>query len=114
MRDNVQCEFPAGYDDTAILNRLAQVLDPELDESIVQYRRTRSGSCRSHHRATGLGTPAARQSPWQGRQVEDLPVVARDGTGDRCDAAESPAISSAIKSSVLEHRGQAVDPPRPV
>src|SRR5260370_30357 len=35
MRDNVPCEFPAGYDGTAILERLAQVLDPELDESIL-------------------------------------------------------------------------------
>jgi hypothetical protein len=32
MRDNVPCEFPAEYDGTAILDRLAQVLDPELDE----------------------------------------------------------------------------------
>jgi hypothetical protein len=31
----VLCEFPAGYDGTPILERLAQVLDPELDESIL-------------------------------------------------------------------------------
>ena len=35
MRDSVPCEFPTGYDGTAILGRLAQVLDPELDESIL-------------------------------------------------------------------------------
>ncbi len=29
MRDNVPCEFPAGYDGTAILKRLEQVLDSE-------------------------------------------------------------------------------------
>jgi hypothetical protein len=37
MRDNVPCEFPAGYDGTAVLERLAQVLDPELDESILRF-----------------------------------------------------------------------------
>jgi hypothetical protein len=35
MRESVECELPAGYDGTAILERLAQVLDPELDESIL-------------------------------------------------------------------------------
>ena len=35
MRWNVPCEFPAGYDGTAVLERLAQVLDPELGESIL-------------------------------------------------------------------------------
>jgi metal-sulfur cluster biosynthetic enzyme len=35
MRDNVPCEFPAGYDGSAILHQLAQVLDPELDEPIL-------------------------------------------------------------------------------
>ncbi|HEY1260875.1 MAG TPA: iron-sulfur cluster assembly protein [Stellaceae bacterium] len=29
------CEFPAGYDGTAVIARLAQVLDPELDESVL-------------------------------------------------------------------------------
>ena len=42
MRDNVPCEFPAGYDGTAILKRLEQVLDPELDESILDLRFVRS------------------------------------------------------------------------
>ena len=37
---------------------------------------TRGGSCRPHDRAAALGIPTARQSPWQRRQVEDLPVVA--------------------------------------
>ena len=42
MRDDVRCEFPAGYDGTAILERLAQVLDPELDESILDLGFVRS------------------------------------------------------------------------
>ena len=36
MAYNVPSEFPAGYDGTAILERLDLVLDPELDESILQ------------------------------------------------------------------------------
>jgi hypothetical protein len=35
MRGNVPCEFALGYDGTAVLDRLAQVLDPELDEPIL-------------------------------------------------------------------------------
>ena len=35
MRESVPCEFPAGYDGPAILERLGQVLDPELNESIL-------------------------------------------------------------------------------
>jgi metal-sulfur cluster biosynthetic enzyme len=48
MRD-VPCEFPAGYDGTAILDRLAQVLDPELDESILELGFVRSVQLRSGH-----------------------------------------------------------------
>jgi metal-sulfur cluster biosynthetic enzyme len=33
--DGVLCELPAGYDGSALLRRLAQVLDPELDQSIL-------------------------------------------------------------------------------
>ena len=42
MRDNVPCEFPAGYDGTALLKRLEQVLDPGLDESILDLGFVRS------------------------------------------------------------------------
>lgn len=34
-RAKVPCEFPAGFDGTAMIARLAEVLDPELDESVV-------------------------------------------------------------------------------
>ena len=47
MRDHVPCEFPAGYDGTAVLERLAQVLDPELDESILDLGFVRSLELRS-------------------------------------------------------------------
>jgi metal-sulfur cluster biosynthetic enzyme len=47
MRDDVPCEFPAGYDSSAILQRLAQVLDPELDEPILDLGFVRSLQLRS-------------------------------------------------------------------
>jgi hypothetical protein len=49
MHDNVPCEFPAGNDGTAILERLAQVLDPELDESILDLGFVSSLQLRSGH-----------------------------------------------------------------
>ena len=36
MHNGVQCEFPPGYDGTVLLERLQPILDPELDESILQ------------------------------------------------------------------------------
>ena len=47
MRDDVPCEFPAGYDGAAILERLAHVLDPELDEAILDLGFVRSLELRS-------------------------------------------------------------------
>jgi metal-sulfur cluster biosynthetic enzyme len=57
MRDDVPCEFPAGYDGTAILERLAQVLDPELDESILDLGFVRSLKLRSGHASVTLQLP---------------------------------------------------------
>ena len=54
MRDNVPCEFPAGYDGTAVLERLAQVLDPELGESIVDLGFVRSLELHSGHADVAL------------------------------------------------------------
>src|ERR1700730_7449901 len=59
MRDNVSCEFPAGYDGTAILDRLAQVLDPELDESILDLGFVRSLQLRSGHASVALRLPTS-------------------------------------------------------
>jgi metal-sulfur cluster biosynthetic enzyme len=59
MRDNVPCEFPAGYDGTAILDRLAQVLDPELDESILDLGFVRSLQLRSGHASVALRLPTS-------------------------------------------------------
>jgi len=59
MRDNVLCEFPAGYDGTAILERLGQVLDPELDESILDLGFVRSLQLRSGHASVALRLPTS-------------------------------------------------------
>src|SRR6266853_3508365 len=59
MRYDVPCEFPAGYDGTAILERLAQVLDPELDESILDLGFVRSLQLRSGHASVAVRLPTS-------------------------------------------------------
>src|SRR6516165_6840636 len=59
MRDDVPCEFPAGYDGTALLERLAQVLDPELDESILDLGLVRALRLRSSHAEIALRLPTS-------------------------------------------------------
>src|SRR5712692_9322390 len=59
MRDNVPCEFPAGYDGTAILDRLAQVLDPELDESILDLGFVRCLQLSCGHAEVALRLPTS-------------------------------------------------------
>src|SRR2546427_675015 len=54
MRDNVSCEFPAGYEGTVILERLAHVLDPELDEPILDLGFVRSLQLRCGHASVAL------------------------------------------------------------
>ena len=59
MRHDVPCEFPAGYDGSAILERLAQVLDPELDEPILDLGFVRSLKLRSGHARVTLRLPTS-------------------------------------------------------
>src|SRR6516225_9636841 len=59
MRDNVLCEFPAGDDGTPILERLAQVLDPELDESILDLGFVRSLQLRSGNAEIAVQLPTS-------------------------------------------------------
>jgi metal-sulfur cluster biosynthetic enzyme len=59
MRENVPCEFPDGYDGTPILERLAQVLDPELDESILDLGFVRSLQLRFGHASVALRLPTS-------------------------------------------------------
>src|SRR5271169_2988634 len=59
MRDDVPCEFPAGYDGSAVLGRLEQVLDPELDESILDLGFIRSLQLCSGHASVTLRLPTS-------------------------------------------------------
>ena len=59
MRDDVPCEFPAGYDGAAILTRLGQVLDPELDEPILDLGFVRWLRLRSGHASIALRLPTS-------------------------------------------------------
>jgi metal-sulfur cluster biosynthetic enzyme len=59
MRDNVPCTLPAGYDGTALLERLAQVLDPELDEPILDLGFVRSLDLHSDHGSVALRLPTS-------------------------------------------------------
>jgi metal-sulfur cluster biosynthetic enzyme len=59
MRQDVPCEFPAGYDSAAVLERLGQVLDPELDESILDLGFVRSVRLRSGHAEVALQLPTS-------------------------------------------------------
>jgi metal-sulfur cluster biosynthetic enzyme len=59
MRDDVACEFPGGDDGAAILERLAHVLDPELDEPILDLGFVRSLELRSGHASVTLRLPTS-------------------------------------------------------
>jgi metal-sulfur cluster biosynthetic enzyme len=59
MPENVQCEYPAGYDGAPLLERLGRVLDPELDESILDLGFIRSLQLRSGHASVALRLPTS-------------------------------------------------------
>jgi metal-sulfur cluster biosynthetic enzyme len=59
MRFSVPCEFPAGYEGSAVLQRLAQVLDPELDESILDLGFVRALALHSGHARVALQLPTS-------------------------------------------------------
>src|SRR6516165_6285957 len=59
MRDNAPFEFPPGYDSTAILERLGQVLDPELDEPIRDLGFVRTLRLHSGHAEVALRLPTS-------------------------------------------------------
>jgi metal-sulfur cluster biosynthetic enzyme len=59
MRDDVPCQFPTGYDGSVILDRLERVLDPELDESILDLGFVRSLQLRSGHASVALRLPTS-------------------------------------------------------
>src|SRR6266436_8224681 len=59
MRDEVPIELPAGYDGSVLLERLARVLDPELDESILDLGFVRSLRLRSGQAEVALRLPTS-------------------------------------------------------
>src|SRR5215469_11541266 len=59
MRDNVLSDLAAACDSTAIIERLTQVLDPELDESILDLGFVRSFELHSGHAAVELRLPTS-------------------------------------------------------
>jgi metal-sulfur cluster biosynthetic enzyme len=59
MPRNVPCDFPPGYDGAAILERLERVLDPELDESILDLGFVRALRVRAGHADVALQLPTA-------------------------------------------------------
>jgi metal-sulfur cluster biosynthetic enzyme len=59
MREDVPCDFPAGNDGAAILERLAQVLDPELDEPILDLGFVQALRLRSGHAEVELRLPTS-------------------------------------------------------
>jgi metal-sulfur cluster biosynthetic enzyme len=59
MRDDAPFDLPAGYDHSGILEQLAQVLDPELDESILDLGFVRSLQLRSGRAEVALRLPTS-------------------------------------------------------
>ena len=59
MRDEVPIEFPVGYDGSVLLEQLAHVLDPELDESILDLGFVRSLRLRSGQAEVALRLPTS-------------------------------------------------------
>src|SRR5262249_49492598 len=59
MRGNVLSDFPAGYDGTAVMERLAQGLDPELAEPILDLGFVRSFELHSGHARVELRLPTS-------------------------------------------------------
>jgi metal-sulfur cluster biosynthetic enzyme len=59
MAYDVRSEFPSGHDGAAILDRLDRVLDPELDESILQLGFVRSVQLRDGQIVVSLQLPTS-------------------------------------------------------
>jgi metal-sulfur cluster biosynthetic enzyme len=101
MRGNVLSDFRAGYDGTAVMERLAQVLDPELDEPILDLGFVRSFELHSGHASVELRLPTSwcavnfaylmaqdvRRVLLAVEEIDEVTV----SLGDHCAAAEIEA-----------------------
>jgi metal-sulfur cluster biosynthetic enzyme len=100
-----QCELADGYDGTVILGRLGQVLDPELDEPILQLGFVRSLRVRDGHAVIALQLPTSWCAiNFAYLMAEDVRItlIAIEGIdkvtvrlGDHCAAAQ---IEAAVNS----------------
>ena len=98
MRGNVLSDFPAGYHETAVMERLAQVLDPELDEPILNLGFVRSFELHSGRASVELRLPTSwcavnfaylmaqdvRRALLTVEEIDEVTV----SLGDHCAAAE--------------------------
>lgn len=57
MRFDIACDFPADFDAASVLEPLARVIDPELDESIVDLGFVRSVRLHHGHAEVALQLP---------------------------------------------------------
>jgi metal-sulfur cluster biosynthetic enzyme len=103
MSHAVATEFPAGYDGAALLERLAGVLDPELDEPILALGFVRALALHAGHATVVLQLPtswcAVNFAYLMAQDVRDALLMAEGvdrvtvRLGDHCAAAE---IESAV------------------
>ncbi len=108
MRSDVSCNVPAGYDGSIILDRLDQVLDPELDEPILELGFVRSVELHGGHADIALHLPTSwcavnfaylmaedvRRALLGVEAVREVTVH----LGDHCAAAEIEAAVNAGRS----------------
>jgi len=111
-----QCEFPAGYDGSVILERLAQVHDPELDEPVLQLGFVRALQVRDGHVRVELQLPTSwcainfaylmaqdiRVALLGVRGIREVSV----GLSDHCAAGEIEAAVNSGKSFAEAFPGQ--------
>jgi len=107
MHGNVLSDFPAGYDGTAVMERLAQVLDPELDEPILDLGFVRLFELHAGHASVELRLPTSwcavnfaylmaedvRRALLTVEEIDQVTVR----LGDHCAAAE---IEAAVNSGL--------------
>ncbi|MBV8738785.1 MAG: DUF59 domain-containing protein [Alphaproteobacteria bacterium] len=108
MHSDVPCEFPEGCDGSAILQRLDQVLDPELDESILDLGFVRSVELHAGHADIALRLPTSWCAVnFAYLMAEDVRHALLDvgdirevtvRLGDHCAAAEIEAAVNAGQS----------------
>ena len=101
MHEELACDFPTGYSGAVILERLALVLDPELDEPILDLGFVRGLRLRSGHAEVALRLPTSWCAVnFAYLMAEDVrkALLGLDGVsrvsvslGDHCAAAEIEA-----------------------